>query len=778
MELEPRCLLTGGPTITVPLDPTLDQFGDQIVTVMTYTSGAPDPTQQAVGTFGIFDSGASAVTFSPDDASLFDFFGQPIGIKNPGGAVAGGIGGEVTGDVSEPGYITADGMHASSLSFTSDGFPNFGFDFTTAASTPGIQTFVGTTDGSPDLPTITGTPLLHPSATNPNGLAALVNMQGETLDFSDIAPGLVLQEPDIHFVSPTTTLTQSAGATAPATVPLTFYGNDNYSNPGDLITDTHLTTQNDVTAVTDPQGNGNLTTAAHQHFLFDTGSQLTVISTALATQLGLDLNHPETTIDVQGVGGNETVPGYTIHSITLPTTAGGSIVFTDVPVYVLDVADDIDGILGMNLLDTADQFLYNPSDPTAGGPTVTYSFLTNPDRGGLPDGGNLSALFDQHGLNFFAGAFAGHALPEFGGSTLQFAASTSSVNESAGAVAINVDRTGNLSAAQTVHFTTANGSAKAGVNYSAASGDLHFAPGQKTAVIAVPVHDDQLVDGNLNFQVTLSQATGGASLGTHVTSTVTIHNTDTAGTIQFSNATYAVNENAGSATITVTRIGGSAAGVSVVYTTMDGSAKSGQNYTSTTGTLTFGAGETSKTFTVPVLDDQLFSSDKALVITLSQPNAGAALGGPSTATLLIHETDPAPVPLVTIAGVQTSTNRRGQVTGITVVLSAPVAPASVANSNDFQLIQAGRKGRFDTRDAKRLALRPAVYSSGSVSISLTPKTPVALNRPVELVVSGLIDLLGRPFDSQHNGQAGGSFVVLLHRGVSFAMAVAHPKSGR
>ena len=117
--LEPRCLLSSPGDVTIPLDPTLDQFGDQIVTIQTYTQGALDPNSEAVGTFGIFDTGASAVTFSPDDATLFGFFDQPIPIRNPGGAVAGGIGGEITGDVSEPGTIIADGMHASSLSFTS-----------------------------------------------------------------------------------------------------------------------------------------------------------------------------------------------------------------------------------------------------------------------------------------------------------------------------------------------------------------------------------------------------------------------------------------------------------------------------------------------------------------------------------------------------------------------------------------------------------------------------------------------------------------------------------
>jgi hypothetical protein len=527
--LEPRWLLSAPASQTIALDPTLDQFGDQVVTVMSYTNGtAPDSSQDQVGTFGIFDTGASSVTFSPDDAAQFDFFNESIPIKNPGGAVADGIGGGITGDVSQPGTIVADGMHASTLTFTSDGFPDFGFDFTTAASTALIQAFVGTSDGSPDLPTITGTPLLHPNAANPGGLAALVNMQGSTLDFSDIAPGLVLQEPDIHFVAPSSTLAADAQSTDPITIPLTFYGDDNFDNPGQFITDTHLTTQNDVSVTADATqtGSGPLTEVDHQNFLFDTGSQLTVISTATAQALGLDLNHPTTTLDVQGVGGTETVPGFTVSSLVLPTSAGGTLTFTNVPVYVLDVADGIDGILGMNLLDTADSFLYNPYDPVAGQPTVTFTFLTNPDRSGSLDGSGLNALLDQHGLNFFAGAFAGHSVPDFGGSSIQFDASTFAADESQGSLTIHVDRTGNLSAAGSVHFATAGGTAKDGVNYSAVSGTLNFAPGQKVASFSIPVLDDHVLTGDLSLNLALSQPGGGATLGTPATATVTIHNTD------------------------------------------------------------------------------------------------------------------------------------------------------------------------------------------------------------------------------------------------------------
>src|SRR5262249_60168010 len=110
------------------------------------------------------------------------------------------------------------------------------------------------------------------------------------------APGLILQEPDLHFVTPSTTISAGTGTTDPITVALTPYGNDNFDDPGDLLTDTHLTTQSDVSVVTDPRAAGQLSHADHKSFLCDTGSQLTVISTATAQALALHLSKPEPTI--------------------------------------------------------------------------------------------------------------------------------------------------------------------------------------------------------------------------------------------------------------------------------------------------------------------------------------------------------------------------------------------------------------------------------------------------------------------------------------------------
>ena len=229
--LEVRLALAGPTQLTIPLDPTLDQFGDQVETIQAFG----DSSRAA---FGLFDTGASAITFSAADQEIFDFLGGPIPIKAPGGARAEGVGGSVTGDVSQPGKVLADGLHASSLTFDRQGFPIFNINLDSgSAAADGVQAFVGTFSGSPLLPTITGTPLLNPSQANPNGLAARIDLQGELLDFSDVIPGLKLAVPDVHFVAANAPLAAASGTTDPVTVPLELFGGDNHTNPGNSITE-------------------------------------------------------------------------------------------------------------------------------------------------------------------------------------------------------------------------------------------------------------------------------------------------------------------------------------------------------------------------------------------------------------------------------------------------------------------------------------------------------------------------------------------------------------
>ena len=70
--------------------------------------------------------------------------------------------------------------------------------------------------------------------------------------------------------------------------------------------------------------------------------------------------------------------------------------------------------------------------------------------------------------------------------------------------------------------------------------------------------------------------------------------------------------------------------MTVNYATSDGTAIAGSDYTTTTGTLTFAANQTTQTISIPILNDTEFENSKAFNITLSGPtNATIAMAAAS-----------------------------------------------------------------------------------------------------------------------------------------------------
>ena len=73
--------------------------------------------------------------------------------------------------------------------------------------------------------------------------------------------------------------------------------------------------------------------------------------------------------------------------------------------------------------------------------------------------------------------------------------------------------------------------------------------------------------------------------------------------------------------------------VTVDYATTDGAAKAGEDYTATSGTLTFAAGETAKTVNVAVLDDAVDEGEETFVLRLSNATGGRIGDGEATGTI-------------------------------------------------------------------------------------------------------------------------------------------------
>ena len=129
-----------------------------------------------------------------------------------------------------------------------------------------------------------------------------------------------------------------------------------------------------------------------------------------------------------------------------------------------------------------------------------------------------------------------------------------------------------------------------------------------------------------------------------------------ANTVTLSSSIYSVNEGTGGnglgidgtgfRVVNVNRSGDTTGTATVDYATSDGTASRQKDYTQALGTLVFGPGETSKTFTVFVGDDVFQEAPETVNVTLSNP-VGTTLGVNQTATLTITSDDvisgPSPV---------------------------------------------------------------------------------------------------------------------------------------
>ena len=225
--------------------------------------------------------------------------------------------------------------------------------------------------------------------------------------------------------------------------------------------------------------------------------------------------------------------------------------------------------------------------------------------------------------------------------TLQFSAATYSVSEVSLAATITVRRTGPTGPIVTVDYSTSNGTATPWVDYTPTSGTLTFGAGVTTKTFTVPILPDTIAEGPETVNLSLSNPTNGAVLGTPGTAVLTILDNDQGGLTRWSRATYTVSEAGPTAKLTVVRTGRNlASAVTVDYAVTGGTATNGGvDYTLANGTLTFDAGETSKTIIIPIVDDTLAEGPETVVLTLSNATGGATLGSPTSATLTITDND-------------------------------------------------------------------------------------------------------------------------------------------
>lgn len=349
------------------------------------------------------------------------------------------------------------------------------------------------------------------------------------------------------------------------------------------------TTPNATATITDVEGGSFAFSSATYSVNEDAGTLTVTVTRSAGSTTAATIDYATSN------GGASAGSDYTTSSGTLNFAAGQTSATFSVP------------ILDDSLIEGNETFTVALSNPTGGATLAAVSSAT-------------ATIADVEGGSF------------------SLSAGTYGTTETAGSLAITVNRSAGNTTAATVQYATSNGSATAGADYTATSGTLSFAAGQTSANVSVPILDDAAIEGAETFDFSLSNPTGGATLGAPSIATATIADAES-GSFSLDSATYNIGENGGSLAVTVNRTAGTTSAASVSYATSNGSASAGSDFTATTGTLNFAAGQTSASFSVPILEDALVEGGESFGIALSAPTAGAALGSPSTATATITDND-------------------------------------------------------------------------------------------------------------------------------------------
>jgi hypothetical protein len=192
----------------------------------------------------------------------------------------------------------------------------------------------------------------------------------------------------------------------------------------------------------------------------------------------------------------------------------------------------------------------------------------------------------------------------------------------------------------TVDYATADGSAKDPGDYTSASGTLTFSPGELSKQVTVAIAGDTLDEPHETYSLELSNPVGATIADGRGAGTIL----DNDPLVSLSVNDVSRSENNGPATFTLSLSRASGKVVTVAYATADGSAGTPGDYASRSATLVFSAGETSKSASVPLTDDQVSEPDETFTLSLSNAVNATLADGQAVGTIVDDDAAPPPPP--------------------------------------------------------------------------------------------------------------------------------------
>ena len=218
--------------------------------------------------------------------------------------------------------------------------------------------------------------------------------------------------------------------------------------------------------------------------------------------------------------------------------------------------------------------------------------------------------------NFLTGMLPKAVLPIFWAVLLMFAAlpahaadigydkTNSNQAESDGAVTVDLMASGNVNRDTLVTYTISGTSNNS--DHDAVDGSVYILNGTSTASISFNLLEDTVYEDDETVLITITSVGTGSTIAAQDLHTMTIADNDAVPSLSLQPVDAA--ESSGATQIRVESDTVAAFDINFSYSTTDGTAVAGTNYTSTSGSGTITAGSMTATISVPVTDAQNFQA--------------------------------------------------------------------------------------------------------------------------------------------------------------------------
>lgn len=231
-------------------------------------------------------------------------------------------------------------------------------------------------------------------------------------------------------------------------------------------------------------------------------------------------------------------------------------------------------------------------------------------------------------------------LQDKGGVAISWLETTNVVNENANTLTLTVTRPDDSVGEMSVDINFVDNTAINGIDYIFENQTVTFLDGEYSKEIDVVILDNDEYQEERNFNLVMTNPINAYIEDNTQHTTIEIIDDDTPakGIVSFETSSLAFNESDGEVAISLQRVDGEFGDLVINYDIADITTTQGNDYTLSSGTLTFQNGEIDKTITLAITNDDNDENDESFTITLMAEDA-STLGEVDEITISIIDND-------------------------------------------------------------------------------------------------------------------------------------------